>query len=154
MERSPWALKLFTNPNQKMYFPSVFFREIPWLSLCFLAQPSLTLPALKEVFFLPCFSVFVRVSASVFPCFSVKLRGYASASFRVFPCPSVANASAYAFATLKTEPFRIYTLIKIGGMGKILCFFLLAPSFYLIIFIYVFLCFIWCLLCTDNPLDS
>ena len=43
--------------------------------------------------------------------------------------PSVANASAYAFGTLKTEPFRVYTLIKIGGMDKIFCFFYWHPLF-------------------------
>ena len=70
-----------------------------------------------------------RGSASVF-----------SVKFRVNPwqmlllsllliLPSVANASAYAFATLKSEPFRAFILIKIGGMGEMFCFFYWHPLF-------------------------
>ena len=80
MERSPWALKLFINPNQEVFW----FRVFPWLILLLLLLLGLS---------------------------------------------SVANASAYAFATLKTEPFRVYTLIKIGGMDKIFCFFYWHPLF-------------------------
>jgi len=43
MERSPWAVKSFTNPNQKMCIDSVFFRVRPWLCICFLPWLSLTL---------------------------------------------------------------------------------------------------------------
>jgi hypothetical protein len=91
--------------------------------LCFLAQPSLTHPALKDVFcfrvrpwlilllilLLPSVLVFCFCLFRVIPCSSV---ANASASFRVFPCSSVANA--YAFASAYSS-FR----------GKCLCF--LAP---------------------------
>ena len=80
MERSPWALKSFTNPNQDVFC----FRVIPWLILLLLLLLGLS---------------------------------------------SVANASAYAFATLKTEPFRAFILIKIGGMGEMFCFFYWHPLF-------------------------
>ena len=87
-----------------------------------------------------------------------------SAYFRVFPCSSVANASAWSFFRGKCFClwFRYPQIWAIPSFhinqnrrnGRNVLFFLLAPSFYLIIFVDVVLCFIWCLLCTDNPLDS
>ena len=82
MERSPWALKSFTNPNQDVFC----FRVIPWLILLLLLLLLLGLS-------------------------------------------SVANASAYDFATLKSGPFRAFILIKIGGMGEMFCFFYWHPLF-------------------------
>ena len=79
---------------------------------------------------------------------------------------SVANASAFASASFRGKCFCLclrypqiwaipsFHINQNRRNGRSILFFLLAPSFYLIIFIDVVLCFIWCLLCTDNPLDS
>ena len=86
----------------------------------------------------------------------------------LFPCNSVANSStsASAWSFFRGKCFCLclrypqnWTIPNLHinqnrRNGRNVLFFLLAPSFYLIIFIDVVLCFIWCLLCTDNPLDS
>ena len=77
--------------NAFFFFLSVFFRVIPWLMLLPIVQPSLTLPAL--------ISVFVRgknVFFSSYPCFCFCF-------FRVFPCSSVANASAFSAVSFRAN---------------------------------------------------
>ena len=104
-----------------MYFPSVKFRVNPWqmLILNSVAYASgserCVLPSVANA---SVFSVFFRVIPWLMLLLSLLLI-----------LPSVANASAYAFATLKSEPFRAFILIKIGGMGEMLCFFYWHPLF-------------------------
>ena len=84
----------------------------------------------------------------------------------LIPCNSVANAYAFAWSYFRGKCFcfclrypQNWTIPNLHinqnrRNGRNVLFFLLAPSFYLIIFVDVVLCIIWCLLCTDNPLDS
>ena len=102
------GFEVIHQPKSKDVFS---FRVFPWQMLMpLLGLPSVSLLLLHSVFF--------RVNP--WPMLLLSL---------LLGLPSVANASAYAFATLKTEPFRVYTLIKIGGMDKMFCFFYWHPLF-------------------------